>query len=164
MNIYREISWKIHALETFHNAAFRKMSDFETLSGGRLPIINYIIKNGGCSQAEVADKFGISAPAITCAVKRLEKDGLITRQPDSANQRCNRLFATDEGVRLAGICREEIRQTDAQFYSALDDAECARLNSYLERIIEGYTGKKWDFDGMRALLKNAEERKDERDV
>ncbi len=157
MNLYREISWKIRALEGMRSAAFRKLSDFGRLSGGRLPVINYIIKHEGCTQQEIANTFGVSAPAITAAVKRLEKDGLITRNTDEANQRCNRLLATDEGVRLAKTCREEIAQIDREFFGKFDDEQLSALNGYLETMIESYSGKKWDFEGMRELLEKHKE-------
>ena len=154
MSIYREISWKLHTVDIMHSAAFRKMAGIGVLSGGRLPVISYIISNGGCTQQEVANALGVSAPAITGAVKRLERDGLITRSADSANMRCNRLYATALGEKTAQRCRSEILQADRRFYGSLSDSECAVLSEFLERIIEDYTGEKYDREKTGQFLSN----------
>lgn len=161
MSIYREVSWRLHIVEVMRSAAFRNMKDAGTLSHGRLPVINYIITNPGCTQQEIADLTSISAPAVTAAVKRLEKDGLITKTADEENLRRNKLYATPAGVEASKVCREEIAQINGRFYRDFSQEDLVTLNTLLGRMIEGYSGEKYDCRRMREFL-DAEKQKEEK--
>ncbi len=158
MSIYREVSWKLHIVEVMRTGAFRNMKVASTLSHGRLPVINYVISHPGCTQQEIADTTDVSAPAITAAVKRLEKDGLITKTADTENLRKNKLYATPAGIEAAQVCHGEIAEINSRFYRNFSDEELLALNGYLEKMIESYSGEKYDCRRMREFLESTEKK------
>ena len=52
------------------------------------------------SSRELADRMGIRPASLTEMLNRLEADGILTRQPDPADQRRNRIFIQEKGDAL----------------------------------------------------------------
>ena len=87
------------------------------------------------SVKELADRLGLSLPAVSRAVDGLVRRGLVTRTEDSEDRRCKRVAATPEGrdvmhrlmeLRLAGLDR---------FVDSLSARERADLARALEPIV-----------------------------
>ena len=60
-------------------------------------ILSAIWENPGISAQELAAKYFRSKGAISQVVKRLEKEGLLTKEKNAANERVNHLFVTPMG-------------------------------------------------------------------
>ena len=58
--------------------------------------------NPACAQMELAEKFGVSAAAITVSLKKLEKGGYIRRKADREDGRVNHVEITPEGKAVVG--------------------------------------------------------------
>lgn len=72
---------------------------------------------------------------ITGLINRLEKRGLVERQPDPSDRRVRVLALTDEGRRVRA---DALARWDAcpAALADLDPAELAQLNRALDRIVE----------------------------
>ena len=57
-----------------------------------------IERKPGLSQRELADRFHIKPATVTIMLQRMEKSGLIRREPDPNDQRVQRLFVTESGM------------------------------------------------------------------
>lgn len=57
-----------------------------------------IERKPGLSQRELADRFHIKPATVTNMLQRMEKSGLIRREPDPKDQRVQRLFVTENGI------------------------------------------------------------------
>ena len=88
-----------------HSAAIRllrtvRREDRATgISPPRLSALSVIVFAGPLSLAELAAAEEVKAPTMSRIVEGLVRDGLVTREPDSANRRSVRIAATDEGRR-----------------------------------------------------------------
>jgi DNA-binding MarR family transcriptional regulator len=49
---------------------------------------------------ELASTLGVSSAAVTKAVRRLERKGLVTRIPDSGDRRCVKVCLTEKGLEI----------------------------------------------------------------
>lgn len=69
------------------------------LSGGQVTVLIQIRRTPGVGVRELAAREGVSAPAMSRAVERLERAGLVRRTPDAADRRRHGLDVTEEGER-----------------------------------------------------------------
>jgi MarR family transcriptional regulator for hemolysin len=63
-------------------------------------VLSRAIAEEGLSQRELAERIGIEGATLTKHLDRLEADGLITRQRDSADRRIVRVSPTSAALRL----------------------------------------------------------------
>ena len=70
----------------------------ESRGAGRL--LRILQKNDGMGSRDLADRMGIRPASLTEMLNRLEADGILTRQPDPADQRRNRIFIQEKGDAL----------------------------------------------------------------
>ena len=91
-------------------------------------------KNPDCSQMELAQKLDITPAAVTTTIKKLEKEGYITRLVREEDNRVNQIGITEKGQE---IIAQSIRLFDEVERKALRDfteEEVERLNDYVKRI------------------------------
>lgn len=63
-------------------------------------ILTYLAYSDGISQQDLADRYQRSKVSTLALLKKLEKNGLITRQPDPDDGRSNLVYLTSEGRNL----------------------------------------------------------------
>ena len=88
------------------------------------------------SQKELADAMGISPAAVTTTLKRLEKEGYITRSVTDEDNRRNEIRITEAGLAAVNESRAVFEQVDKHMFSVLSEAELLAFTDLLERIKE----------------------------
>jgi MarR family transcriptional regulator, organic hydroperoxide resistance regulator len=88
----------------------------------------------GLSQSELIARLGVEAPTVTGTVQRLERDGLLRREPDPANRRISRVYLTDEGRALEGSIRAAWLAIEERLLADLDEGERDELLALLARL------------------------------
>ena len=63
----------------------------------QLVLLDWVAALPGCGVQEIADGLGLTAPTVSVRVRRLEKVGLLERQPDPQDGRAIQLFPTTQG-------------------------------------------------------------------
>ena len=82
----------------------RKENPAKHESRGAGKLLRILQENNGMSSRELADRMGIRPASLTEMLNRLEADGILTRQPDPADQRRNRIHCGAK-TRWHGGCR-----------------------------------------------------------
>ena len=97
-------------------------------------ILMYISRNNKLgSQKSLAEHIGISAAAITGALKKLEQDGYIKRAQGSDN-RYNEVQITDLGKKAVEDTRALFSELDTSLFEGFSDDELDGYIYYLEKI------------------------------
>ena len=86
-----------------------------------------IAKLDGPTHGELASIEQVAPPTITAVVDKLEKLGLVTRQPDATDRRVMRVRATPTGIDQLDEVRNRRTSWLASQLSALTDDERRRL-------------------------------------
>jgi DNA-binding MarR family transcriptional regulator len=80
------------------------------------------------------------ASSITILLKKMEAEGLITREKDDNRKNQVRIFLTDTGRKLE--CEIEARlTTEPQIFSILSDVQGQQLNTYLDILLAQATAE-----------------------
>jgi len=85
------------------------------------------------SQRALADLLGIEGPSIVSMLDRLERDGLVRREPSPLDRRVKLAHLTDDGRALYAKVRKE---ADAFRSAMLDGLDPATLNAAAD-LLEG---------------------------
>lgn len=92
--------------------------------------------NPACSQMELADKFEVSAAAVTVSLKKLEKGGYIVRQTDRQDNRVNHVRITQKGKEVVRQSLGLFAETDELFFKGFSDEEVKQFYALLNRAKE----------------------------
>lgn len=86
------------------------------------------------SQKELAEALGISPAAVTTTLKRLEKEGYISRAITDEDNRRNEISITEKGLSKVVESREIFESADRAMFEGFTESEMATLLSFMERI------------------------------
>jgi len=135
-----EISGRLTSLHLLKRISMQKEMTEMGLYFGQLPILECIKRNENCAQREIADKLQVTAASIALSTKRLQKAGLIKKDADKDNLRCNRLSITEKGLEVTEKGRKIFDTLDIKMYQGFSEEELDELYNYLNRIIINLTG------------------------
>lgn len=138
---YKEIIIRFEKLRLIRRAMFQKATMGFRLHPGQLHLLEFIKKNSGCTQAEVAEHLMITPASVALSTKRMEKSGMLEKQQDVENLRRKRLFITKKGKKLTELCRETMDDMDRVMFEAFSDEELSKLVNYLDRFLSNLTEK-----------------------
>lgn len=112
----------------------QRMEDSMNLSLPHMRILWEATQPGGVSQSDLHKQYKVDPASITRTVQTLERDGLITRAPDPADNRLMRVFITDKGRALVETLPARIAEFERQLVEGLEDTEILQLHSLLDRL------------------------------
>ena len=117
-----------------HRKCFLKQSQQYGLYVGQPQVLNYISQHPGCTQNEIADNLGVSAASIAFSTKRLQNAGLLQKQVNSLNMRCNKLYVNPEGVEVLNKFSDDFDRLNLAMFEGFSEEELDRLADFIERV------------------------------
>jgi DNA-binding MarR family transcriptional regulator len=107
-----------------------------TLTLEQFWLLRQLWQQGPMTVGELATTLGITPGSVTIACKRLEKDGRVTRDRQSQDERIVRVALTPEANEILEIWLTRRREVFAQFLERLEPYEQVDLMHMIERILE----------------------------
>ena len=101
-----------------------------------MPILEAVKENDGCTQNELAERLHVSAPSVTNSIKRLEKNGFVTKETDERDCRRSNIRITEKGRIVAEGVRKRFDEADEISFSQLSEGEKKQLYSILNKMVE----------------------------
>lgn len=86
------------------------------------------------SQKELAETMGISPAAVATSLKRLEREGYVSRSMTDEDNRKNEIRITEEGLARVSESRAIFEATDEALFAGFTPEEIDLFTSFLERI------------------------------
>lgn len=112
------------------------------LYAGQPPVLGFIHDNPGCTQNEIADFLSVTPASIAFSTKRMQKSGLIQKQVNASDMRCNRLYLTPKGQEVLESFGEEYVRINESVFKGFTETEVdylidlfTRLGTNLEDIL-----------------------------
>ncbi len=131
-----EIGKRFSMVNLLRRIELHKMTADLDFHLGQLPLMEYIIRNEGCTQREIADTLKVTPASIAISTKRLQKAGMILKKTDESNLRCNKLYATKRGTELSLNCRDRFNEFDKKLFAGFSDQELLVMKDHLDRMIK----------------------------
>jgi DNA-binding MarR family transcriptional regulator len=93
-------------------------------------------RNGPLSMRQLANGLGLTPSSVTTACKRLERDGLLTRERQDDDERVVMVALTRRGKHQLARWRLRRHEQAAQLLSPLGRADQSQLQRLLRRVLE----------------------------
>ncbi len=159
----RDISYKyrrIGQLKRWHISM--GMKDVDSIYYGQLHLLEYIISHPQCSQKDLADRFALSKATVTKSVKRMIKNGIITRVVNPDDERKFMLQATEKGSELNEKCINVFNSADELEFKNFTREEIEQFNEYMDRMMENLETDYSRNKTLRELIMEADPGKDKK--
>jgi DNA-binding MarR family transcriptional regulator len=122
------------------NRHLRREAHAEGITGGQASLLAAIRHDSTLGARELATREGLSAPAMTRYLDRMERAGLIVRTRSPEDARRIRLALTPKGVRALRSVRRRRTAWLAERLNGLTRAELRAVDAAIEpllRLVEG---------------------------
>ncbi|GGP18832.1 MarR family winged helix-turn-helix transcriptional regulator [Silvimonas iriomotensis] len=100
----------------------------------QLPVLVSLKHAGTLSQAELAHIAQVEQPSMAQLLNRMERDGLITRQPDPADGRSRLISLTADAARRMPQGKAVMEHACDNALAGFNPAEQAQLQALLQRL------------------------------
>ena len=94
----------------------------------------------GLTQQELANRVRLSPPTVSVTLQKMEREGLLLRQPDEKDQRTIRVFLTDAGHDVNQRIHDALFAVDSRLTEGFSAEEQALFSSMLQRMNENLEG------------------------
>lgn len=101
----------------------------------QLPVLSALREGEKKSQTELARWAKVEQPTMAQLLARMERDGLIQREPDPADRRSSLISLTESARAKLPAGREILRHGNVDAMRGLSDAEVETLIGLLKRVL-----------------------------
>lgn len=105
------------------------------MATAQLPVLTALKDGAQLSQTELARWAKVEQPTMAQMLSRMERDGLISRQPDPKDKRSSLVSLTEKARDALPAGRAVLRQGNADMTKGLSTEEVATLVALLRRVL-----------------------------
>ncbi len=133
---HESLGYQVNLLaRLLENALRREIADHGVVPG-QFPALLNLYQEDGLAQTELARRAGVEQPTMTNTLQRMERDGLISRQPDPADRRRTFVHLTPRARRLEKMLARAGHDMNAKATEGIEPADLAAFMSTLGRLID----------------------------
>jgi DNA-binding MarR family transcriptional regulator len=93
-----------------------------------------LFEEDGLQMGELARRSRLSKQTMTALIRRVERDGLVSRRTDPSDARATLVFLTERARLFEPIAEDVLRKLDRVVRSRLDPAALANLKEGLREL------------------------------
>lgn len=112
------------------------------LGSGQPKLLNYLFRQGPCSQKQLASYFEIDPAAVCRMLDSLERNGFIVRDTVQGDRRTGLVCLTPQGERARDRWQERCREMEAVMLQGFSPEEQTAFADYLSRAYQNLRGGK----------------------
>ena len=101
---------------------------------GQFQILVHLWEKQGITQKSLCELIRVEQPTLANTLKRMERDELINRVPDTNDKRQWRIYLTEKAVELENVLQEESRIVNELITGGLTDTEQQEFRRLLDII------------------------------
>ena len=132
----KDIQRKLMHISKLHRIAADAKISVTGIRRNQHMILMYLYRrNESVSQKEIAEHFDVSPAAITVSLKKLERDGYITRRSSKNDNRFNEIELNDKGKDIVIYSYNSFESIDNQTFEGITDEEKVILATILDKVI-----------------------------
>lgn len=151
---------KINQISNRLRRRSRAIQETIGISGAQGNILNYILvesQNRSVYQKDIEQEFGLRPSTATEALKSLEKNELIRREPDSEDGRYKKIVFTEKAEQIEVVLRSEIEESEAILLRGVTEKEQQEFLRIAEKMLQNL-----DEFAVAETKKSADQKKESR--
>lgn len=148
---------KINQISNRLRRRSRAIQETIGISGAQGNILNYILvesQNRSVYQKDIEEEFGLRPSTATEALKSLEKNELIRREPDPEDGRYKKIVFTEKAEQIEVVLRSEIEESEAILLWGVTEKEQQEFLRIAEKMLQNL-----DTFPANTVKKNADRKK-----
>lgn len=148
---------KINQISNRLRRRSRAIQETIGISGAQGNILNYILvesQNRSVYQKDIEEEFGLRPSTATEALKSLEKNELIRREPDLEDGRYKKIVFTEKAEQIEVVLRSEIEESEAILLRGVTEKEQQEFLRIAEKMLQNL-----DTFPANTVKKNADRKK-----
>ena len=118
-----------------------RLLDKEGLYFGQPKILKFLKTTGGCDQNTLAKELECSKASITCSLNRLEKNGLVIREPSKEDLRRNIIKLTPLGEAKLLSADEILKKTLSGQFKDFSETELDMMFTLYNKMLDNLTSQ-----------------------
>jgi len=118
--------------QIYTNKALKEFS----LTSAEYPFLFALFHTEGQTQEELSSYLYIDKGATTRVIKTLITKGLVTKEQDDQDKRCNRIFLTEKAKQLQENIRSRVMQWNSYITQGLDEETYQCVFSALQTMVD----------------------------
>lgn len=130
---------KINQISNRLRRRSRAIQETVGISGAQGNILNYILvesQNRSVYQKDIEQEFGLRPSTATEALKSLEKNELIRREPDPEDGRYKKIVFTEKAEKIEVVLRSEIEESEAILLQGVTEKEQQEFQRIAEKMLQ----------------------------
>ncbi len=130
---------KINQISNRLRRRSRAIQETIGISGAQGNILNYILvesQNRSVYQKDIEEEFGLRPSTATEALKSLEKNELIRREPDPEDGRYKKIVFTEKAEQIEVVLRSEIEESEAILLRGVTEKEQQEFLRIAEKMLQ----------------------------
>lgn len=130
---------KINQISNRLRRRSRAIQETIGISGAQGNILNYILvesQNRSVYQKDIEEEFGLRPSTATEALKSLEKNELIRREPDLEDGRYKKIVFTEKAEQIEVVLRSEIEESEAILLRGVTEKEQQEFLRIAEKMLQ----------------------------
>ncbi len=112
----------------------RELARKSELTASRLLVLQHLAENGASLPSVIARSIDLKQATMTVLLKKLDADGLVTRERDTEDRRRVWVALTDVGKAVLEKCPDSLQNRFESGFGNLQDWEQAMIIATLERV------------------------------
>jgi DNA-binding MarR family transcriptional regulator len=134
MDFEKTLIYQFAQVSTAQRVSLDKALENAGLFGGQIFVLFALWERDGQSQAEIAERLNVSAPAVNKMVRSLSEADLVTTERSSADARITAVRLTDFGRKIRETVELLWQEAESRFAEPLSPAERLMLAEILGKI------------------------------
>jgi len=122
------------------------------VSPALMPLISHLAESPDSSVKEIAAALGLSTPTVSVSLRRLERQGLVSRRPDPKDSRAVQVFLTPRGEEVYEQVRAFRRRLAAEMLGGLEPREREELIRLLGKALAAAENAPAEEEGSASKL------------
>ena len=132
---YRGITAKMMTILRDHKSAIDQYVDETRLHKSQHRLLMSLAALGDpVSQKKLADYLNITPAAVAVSLKKLQKNGLVTKTISNEDNRFNNVTITDKGKKIVKESQKVFQNTDDVMFKDFTEEEILQLEGFMDRI------------------------------
>jgi DNA-binding MarR family transcriptional regulator len=101
-----------------------------------LPVVIALEENGALLQKHLAEHTHVEQPTMAALLARMERDGLLSREPHPSDRRASRISLSAKAKARLPAAKERLGEVAGQATSGFSERERATLVALLRRVVD----------------------------
>jgi len=131
------LTYLIKRLEMAERARMEEVLAAHGVTLHQYTALSLLERRDGLSSAQLARRHFVTPQAMNQLVASLERDGLIHREPDTANRKILRATLTDRGRSTLTACHVAVDELEQRMLAGFTPEQVHEFRTALERSLQG---------------------------